>query len=122
MLFLPLFISFSVDFAMSAIMVNVFTIKFNPFSTSVSLLYPLKTSENRRFSTVFRRWRKCALVTNPKNSSDHWLTYNHLTSLGDFSILNLESKRFFIELIFTTDFYSTFYYHDWTCNTKTVLP
>ena len=67
MLFLPLFISFSVDFAMSAVMVNVFTLKFNPFSTSVSLLYPLKTSENRRFSTVFRRWRKCALETNSKN-------------------------------------------------------
>ena len=26
---------------------------FNPFSTNVPLLYPLKTSENRRFFDVF---------------------------------------------------------------------
>ena len=36
----------------------------NPFSTSVPLLYPLKTSENLRFSDVFRGYRSGTLVKN----------------------------------------------------------
>ena len=36
----------------------------NPFSTNVPLLYPLKTSENLRFSDVFRGYRSRALVEN----------------------------------------------------------
>ena len=36
----------------------------NPFSTNVPLLYPLKTSENRRFSNVFRGYRSGTLVEN----------------------------------------------------------
>ena len=39
-------------------------IVFNPFSTNVPLLYPLKTSENRRFSDVFSRYRSGTLVEN----------------------------------------------------------
>ena len=35
----------------------------NPFSTNVPLLYPLKTSENRKFS-VFRGYRSGTLVEN----------------------------------------------------------
>ena len=35
----------------------------NPFSTNVPLLYPLKTSENRRFS-VFSGYRRETLVEN----------------------------------------------------------
>ena len=36
----------------------------NPFQTNVSFLYPLKTSENRRFSDVFRGYRKGTLAWN----------------------------------------------------------
>ena len=36
----------------------------NPFSTSVPLLYLLKTSENLRFSDVFRGYRSGTLVKN----------------------------------------------------------
>ena len=36
----------------------------NPCSTNVPLLYPLKTSENRRFSYVFRGYRSGMLVEN----------------------------------------------------------
>ena len=36
----------------------------NPFSTSVLLLYPLKTSENFWFSHVFRGYRSGTLVEN----------------------------------------------------------
>ena len=38
-------------------------LKLNPFSTNVPRLYPLKTSENRRFSDIFRGCR----------SGKHWL-------------------------------------------------
>ena len=36
----------------------------NPFSTNVPLLYPLKTSENRRLFDVFRGYRNGTLVEN----------------------------------------------------------
>ena len=36
----------------------------NPFSTNVPLLYPLKTSENRRLFDVFRGYRSETLVEN----------------------------------------------------------
>ena len=36
----------------------------NPFSTNVALLYPLKTSEYRRFSNVLRGYRSGILVEN----------------------------------------------------------
>ena len=36
----------------------------NPFSTSVPLLYSLKTSENLRLSHVFRGYRSGTLVEN----------------------------------------------------------
>ena len=39
----------------------------NPYSTNVSLLYPLKTSENLRFSDVFRGYRSETLVENRLN-------------------------------------------------------
>ena len=34
----------------------------NPFSNNVSLLYPLKTSENLRLSDVFREYRSGTLL------------------------------------------------------------
>ena len=37
---------------------------FNPFSTNVPLLYPLKVSENHRFSDAFRGYRTGTLVEN----------------------------------------------------------
>ena len=37
---------------------------FAPFSTNVSLLHPLKTSQNLRFSDVFRGYRSGKLVEN----------------------------------------------------------
>ena len=36
----------------------------NPFSTNVLLLYPLKKSENRRFSDIFRGFKSGTLVEN----------------------------------------------------------
>ena len=39
----------------------------NPLSTKVPLLYPLKTSENRRFLDVFRGYRSGTLVENGLN-------------------------------------------------------
>ena len=36
----------------------------NSFSTNVPLLYPLKTSENLRFSNIFSRYRSGTLVEN----------------------------------------------------------
>ena len=42
----------------------VLTRPINPFSTNVPLLYPLKTSENLRFSDVFRGYRIETLVEN----------------------------------------------------------
>ena len=36
----------------------------NPFSTNVPLLYPLETSENQRFSDIFRGYRSGTLVEN----------------------------------------------------------
>ena len=33
----------------------------NPFSSSVTFLYPLETSENHRFSNVFRGYRNVTL-------------------------------------------------------------
>ena len=44
-----------------------------PFSTNVSLLYPLKT-ENRRFSDVFRGYRSGKLVGNGLN--EHWRVWD----------------------------------------------
>ena len=40
---------------------------FNPFSTNVPLLYPLKTSENWKFSDIFRRYRSGTLFENELN-------------------------------------------------------
>ena len=40
------------------------TFTINPFSINVPLLYPLKTSENRGFSYVFRGYRSGTLVEN----------------------------------------------------------
>ena len=40
------------------------TLDLNAFSTNISLLYPLQTSENRSFSDVFRGYRSRALVEN----------------------------------------------------------
>ena len=37
---------------------------FNPFSTNVSLLYPLKMSENRWFVYIFKEHRSRTLVEN----------------------------------------------------------
>ena len=38
--------------------------RLNLFSTNVPLLYPLKTSENRMFSDIFRGYRSGTLVEN----------------------------------------------------------
>ena len=36
----------------------------NPFSSNVPLLYQLKTSENLRYSDIFKRYRSGTLVEN----------------------------------------------------------
>ena len=40
---------------------QIFPTLFNPYSPSVTFLYPLKTSENLRFSDVFRGYRNVTL-------------------------------------------------------------
>ena len=39
----------------------------NPFLVSVSILYPLETPENQKFSDVFRRYKKGTLGRNGLN-------------------------------------------------------
>ena len=41
-----------------------FVTMINPFSINVPFLYPLETSENLRYSEVFRRYRSGTLVEN----------------------------------------------------------
>ena len=43
---------------------NLFIAFFNPFSTNVPHLYPVKTSENQKFSDVFSRYKSETLVEN----------------------------------------------------------
>ena len=38
--------------------------QFNPFLSNIPFIYPLKTSENKRFSDVFRGYKKGTLETN----------------------------------------------------------
>ena len=45
----------------------------NPFQVNVPFLHPLKTSENRRFSDVFRGYRKGTLAWNELSSHFTWL-------------------------------------------------
>ena len=40
---------------------QIFLSHFNPYSPNVTFLYPLKMSENRRFSDVFRVYRNVTL-------------------------------------------------------------
>ena len=47
----------------------------NPFSTNAPLLYPLRTSENRGVSDVFRRYRSGTLVENGLMTFDPILSY-----------------------------------------------
>ena len=42
-------------------------LKINPFQSSVTFLYPMKTSENQRFSNVFRGYRNVTLDWNELN-------------------------------------------------------
>ena len=43
---------------------NILNYSSNPFSTNIPLLYPLKRSENLRFSDVFRGYRSGTFVEN----------------------------------------------------------
>ena len=49
----------------------------NPFQSSVAFLYPLKTSENLRFSDVSRGYRKATSGCNGlnKNNAHFWLLF-----------------------------------------------
>ena len=49
----------------------------NPFSTYVPLLYPLKASEDLRFSDVFRGYRSGTLVENGLIFMVHLIFLNH---------------------------------------------
>ena len=48
---------------------NIKKCNINPFSTNAPFLFPLKTLEKRRFSSVFRGYRSGTLVENALNSS-----------------------------------------------------
>ena len=73
---------------------------FNPFSTSVPYLYPLKT-ENRRFSDIFRGHRSGTLVENGLKTMPFNLTRVTRNSL--FSFQNPKEVNFIFTsvLLFT---------------------
>ena len=54
----------STTFPGSANYSNKFFQNINPFLANVLILYPLKISENQRFSDVFRRYKMGTLVRN----------------------------------------------------------
>ena len=74
---------------------------FNPFSTSVPYLYPLKTLENRRFSDIFRGYRSGTLVENGLKTMPFNLTRVTRSSL--FSFQNPKEVNFIFTsvLLFT---------------------
>ena len=51
-------------FNVPCLQLHVYNVVANSFSTSVSLLHPLKTSENRRLSDIFTGYRSGTLVEN----------------------------------------------------------
>ena len=55
----------------------------NPFSTNVSIMYPLKTSENLQFSDIFRGCRSETLVKND-GLNQGFLTFQALENLLNF--------------------------------------
>ena len=50
------------DFSYLLLLLLFHLVLVYPFSTNVPLLYPLKTSENRKFSDIFRGYRSRTLV------------------------------------------------------------
>ena len=71
---------------------------FNPFSTNVPYLYPLKTSENRRFSDIFRGYRSGTLVENGLKTMSFNLTRVTRSSL--FSFQNPKEVNFIFTSVF----------------------
>ena len=53
--------------------------RVNPFSTNVSFLYPLQTSENWRFSDVFEGYRSGVLIENGLNTVTMHANYSYIT-------------------------------------------
>ena len=68
--------------------------RINPFSTNVPLLYPLKTTENLRFSDVFRGYRSGTLVENGLTNFSSSLKFQG-SLLGNISGLLLRSHLHF---------------------------
>ena len=66
---------------------------FNPFSSNVPLLNPLKTSENWRFSDIFRGFRSGTLVEN--GLSRYFLLVRIKSMQGEF--LDRKQVGLFIE-------------------------
>ena len=56
----------------------------NPFPTNVSIMYPLKTSENPQFSDVFRGYRSGTLVKNGLNQG--FLTFQALENITSLNL------------------------------------
>ena len=74
---------------------------FNLFSTNIRLVYPLKTSENRKFSDVFREYRSGTLVENGlKTSVKCFLSYCKVT--WKFCRLPMTSNDFIVQSFFKT--------------------
>ena len=88
----------------------------NPFSTNVLLLYPLNTSENRRFSNVFRGYRSETLVENGlKSKVPHDINITSRTNNscpGVFKNVNLNvTERPYVQLCVMLQAYSLFPIH-----------
>ena len=61
----------------------------NPFAINFSLLYPLNTSENQRFSDIFREYRSGTLVENGQSICQR-LKGSHLESNNFLGIVSKE--------------------------------
>ena len=54
------------------------SVLLNPFSTNVPLPYPMKTSENRRFSDVFRGYKSGILIKNGLSMCNYFVDTRHV--------------------------------------------
>ena len=74
---------------------------FNPFQSSVTFLYPLKTSENLWFSDVFRGVQKC-------DTGLKWVKIETLAQVFSCEFCKISKNTFFTEhLLVTASFVNT---------------
>ena len=76
----------------------------NPFQATGLFLYPLKTSENQRFSDVFRGHRKRPVAWNGLRSKwVKWKPFSYTLTLD--KALNQSNRSIVLMLILVSDFF-----------------